>query len=242
MRLTLLGTGDSAGVPHIGCDCGTCQRYKEEGKHRTRFSILVENEGERVLIDASPDLRFQFLREGIDSIDSMVITHAAPGVLDSVLDEYAYLPFPRRQNVEPFEPFEAAGLEFTLVPVHHPPVETYGVVIRDPVTGTKVVLSGDTSRYFDEDSFDAMREPDLLVADAFVPADTTHNPFVADRISDDGLEFADKHMTYEGAIDLADALDADEVALVHLSHYFDDEYDELADDGDTYVFEGGDET
>lgn len=265
MRLTLLGTGDSAGVPHIGCDCGTCQRYKEEGKHRTRFSVLVENEGERVLIDASPDLRFQFLREGIDSIDSMVITHAhydhyaglgnlyrviwdalpmygAPGVLDSVLDEYAYLPFPRRQNVEPFEPFEAAGLEFTLVPVHHPPVETYGVVIRDPVTGTKVVLSGDTSRYFDEDSFDAMREPDLLVADAFVPADTTHNPFVADRISDDGLEFADKHMTYEGAIDLADALNADEVALVHLSHYFDDEYDELADDGDTYVFEGGDET
>jgi phosphoribosyl 1,2-cyclic phosphate phosphodiesterase len=256
MKITLLGTGDSAGVPHIGCDCDTCRRYQKEGKHRTRFSVLVENDGESVLIDASPDLRFQFLREGIENIDHLILTHAhydhyaglgslyrviwdplptygVPNVLDAVLDEYSYLPFPRRQNVEPFEPFEVAGLEFTLVPVHHPPMETYGVVIRDG--DTKVVLSGDTSRYFDDASFEEMREPDLLIADAFVPADTTHNRFVADRISEDGLDFADKHMTYEGALDLAEALDADEIAMVHLSHYFDDEHDELADDGDSYV-------
>jgi phosphoribosyl 1,2-cyclic phosphate phosphodiesterase len=263
MRLTLLGTGDSAGVPHIGCDCETCRRYHEEGKQRTRFSVLVENDGERVLIDASPDLRSQFLREGIDGVDAAVITHAhydhyaglgslyrviwedlplygVPNVLDSVLAEYGYLPFPERVDVEPFEPFEVAGLGFTLLPVHHPPMETYGLVIRDEATGTKVVLSGDTSRRFDDDSFEAMRDPDLLVADAFVPADTTHNRFIADRISDDGLDFADKHMTYEGALDLADALGADEVALVHLSHYFDEEYGELADDGDGYEF--GEET
>jgi len=260
MRITLLGTGDSAGVPHIGCDCETCQRYLKEGKHRTRFSILVENDGERVLIDASPDLRFQFLREGIDSIDSLIITHAhydhyagfgslyrvvwdalptygAPNVLDSVFDEYSYLPFPRRQNVEPFEPFEVAGLEFTLVPVHHPPVETYGVVIRDEETDTKVAITGDTSRHFDERSFEAMRDADFLVADAFVPAEGDYNRFVADRISDDGKEFAEKHMTYEGALDLVKALEPDEFAFVHLSHYFREEHDELAEDGDVYVFE-----
>jgi phosphoribosyl 1,2-cyclic phosphate phosphodiesterase len=260
MRLTLLGTGDSAGVPHVGCDCETCERYKREGKERTRFSILAENNGERVLVDASPDLRDQFLREGIDGVDAIVLTHAhydhyaglgslyrvvweslpvygAPNVLDSVFSEYGYLPFPYRQEVEPFETFEEAGLEFTLVSVHHPPQETYGLVIYDSETDTKASITGDTSRYFDDDSFDAFRDPDLLVADAFVPADTDHNSFVANRISDDDMDFADKHMTYEGALDLAEALDADDVALVHLSHYFAEEHDELAEDGDVYVFE-----
>lgn len=260
MRITLLGTGDSAGVPHIGCDCETCQRYLEEGKHRTRFSILVEKDGERVLIDASPDLRFQFLREGIDNIDSLILTHAhydhyaglgslyrvvwdplptygVPNVLDSIFEEYSYLPFPRRFDVEPFETFEVAGLEFELLPVHHPPVETYGLVIRDEETGTKVAITGDTSRRFDERSFEAMRDADLLVADAFIPEEGDYNRFVTDRISDDGFDFADKHMTYKGALDLVEALEPDDFAFVHLSHYFDDEHDELADDGDAYVLE-----
>jgi phosphoribosyl 1,2-cyclic phosphodiesterase len=44
-------------------------------------------------------------------------------------------------------------------------------------------------------------------------------------------------MTYEGALDLVEALEPDEFAFVHLSHYFREEHDELAEDGDVYVFE-----
>ncbi|MDY6780591.1 MAG: MBL fold metallo-hydrolase [Halobacteria archaeon] len=259
MKVTLLGTGDSAGIPQIGCRCETCERHSREGRHRTRFSVLIENEGtgEDVLIDASPDLRFQFLREGIDSVDNIVLTHGhydhyaglgslyrvtwsdlpiygVDNVLEYVVEErYSYLPFPEPVAVEPFETFEAAGYEFELVPVHHPPAEAYGVVVRGD--GVKVAVTGDTSRYFGERSTEAFRDADLLVADAFIPADGDYGGFIDDRISDDGYDFADKHMTYEGALDLVDELEPDDSAFVHLSHYYREEHDELGRDGDTFV-------
>ncbi|XGI83460.1 MBL fold metallo-hydrolase [Halorutilales archaeon Cl-col2-1] len=253
MRLTLLGTGDSAGVPQVGCSCPTCERHTEEGRERTRFSLLVENEGKTLLIDASPDLRTQLLRENVDTLDGVVLTHGhydhysglgnlyrtlgevevygAPNVLDYVLDDkYSYLRIFERHDVEPFEEFEFAGLKVRLVPVHHPPLETYGVVVTDPDSGAKLSITGDTSREIPEDSLEAMESPDLVVADAFASTD------VIDRkISDDGYSFADKHMTYEGALDLADEIDADETALVHLSHFFRHERDAMGEDGDTYV-------
>lgn len=256
MKATLLGTGDSAGIPQIGCSCPTCERHRREDRQRTRFSLLVEAEGERVLIDASPDLRHQFLREDIGGVDAIVLTHAhydhyaglgslyrvtwkelpvygARSVLDYVVRErYAYLPFPEPVEVEPHEAFMVGGAEFRLVPVHHPPVESYGVVVRHD--GAKLAVTGDTSRDLPGGSFDEMVGADLLVADAFIPGTGDYPEFVEERISGDRLNFADKHMTYEGALDLADALDSGDEAFVHLSHYYREEHSELGRDGDTY--------
>jgi len=77
MRVTLLGTGDTTGTPTVGCDCDTCTAARERGVERTRFSVHVENErtGESLLIDFSPDFRYQFLRDGIPLPDAAVITH-----------------------------------------------------------------------------------------------------------------------------------------------------------------------
>ncbi|MDY6765642.1 MAG: MBL fold metallo-hydrolase [Halobacteria archaeon] len=258
MKITLLGTGDSAGIPQIGCDCETCERHKREGRERTRFSILVENNSETILIDASPDLRFQFLREGIGSVDSVIFTHGhydhyggfgsfyriiwgdlpiygIESVLDYVINQqYGYLPFPEPRPVEEFEEFGVSGLRFKMLPVHHPPVESYGVVIRDE--DRKVVITGDTSRKIPHKTLEEMRDPDLLVADAIVPSREFDNSFIEDRISDDRMNFADKHMTYKGALDLSEELNAEETVMVHLSHYFREEHDELGRDGDVFEF------
>lgn len=57
MKVTLLGTGDAVGTPKIGCSYPACSDALAGGKsRRLRFSILVENENGRVLIDTSPDL------------------------------------------------------------------------------------------------------------------------------------------------------------------------------------------
>ena len=73
-RLTFLGTGTSQGVPMIGCGCDVC-RSKDPRDKRLRSSVYIEHMGLRILIDAGPDFRQQMLREGIASVDAILLTH-----------------------------------------------------------------------------------------------------------------------------------------------------------------------
>lgn len=77
--LTILGSGTSAGVPIIGCDCAVC-RSDDPRDQRTRCSAAIRfvdaTDQERIIfIDASPDLRAQVLRHGFDRLDAIVFTH-----------------------------------------------------------------------------------------------------------------------------------------------------------------------
>lgn len=74
VRITLLGTGTSTGVPVIGCACETC-RSNDPRDRRLRCSCLVETGGLRILIDVGPDFRTQALRYGVDDVDAVLITH-----------------------------------------------------------------------------------------------------------------------------------------------------------------------
>jgi phosphoribosyl 1,2-cyclic phosphate phosphodiesterase len=74
MRLTLLGTGTSMGVPQIGCGCAVC-RSTDPHDQRSRASALVEVDGAHLLIDTPPELRLQLLRHDIRCIDAVLYTH-----------------------------------------------------------------------------------------------------------------------------------------------------------------------
>ena len=81
MRVILLGTGGSAGVPMIGGEDGTgdwgaCDPAEPRNR-RTRASIVVESgQGTRLLVDTSPDMRTQLLDCRIPSVDAILYTHA----------------------------------------------------------------------------------------------------------------------------------------------------------------------
>ena len=78
LTFTILGCGSSGGVPRLGGHWGDCDPENPKNT-RTRCSLLVErktNDGiTRVLIDTSPDLRQQLLREGIGTLDGVIYTH-----------------------------------------------------------------------------------------------------------------------------------------------------------------------
>ncbi|MXO90271.1 MBL fold metallo-hydrolase [Pontixanthobacter aquaemixtae] len=75
MKLIMLGSGTSTGVPRIGNDWGSCDPAEPKNR-RTRVSILVESDaGNRLVIDTSTDMRQQFLTNGIDRIDGVFWTH-----------------------------------------------------------------------------------------------------------------------------------------------------------------------
>ncbi len=74
MKLTLLGTGTSFGVPQIGCDCPVC-RSSDPRDRRTRSGAIVESAGKTLLIDTPPELRMQLLAARIGQVDAVLYTH-----------------------------------------------------------------------------------------------------------------------------------------------------------------------
>jgi len=74
VRLTLLGTGTSFGVPQIGCDCATC-RSSDPHDRRTRCAALLQQGDTTLLIDTPPELRLQLLAAGVGRLDAVLYTH-----------------------------------------------------------------------------------------------------------------------------------------------------------------------
>ena len=75
MKITLLGTGTSQGVPVIGCTCAVCRSLDYRDK-RLRVSVLVQDENKTLVIDTGPDFRQQMLREQVKNLDAIILTHS----------------------------------------------------------------------------------------------------------------------------------------------------------------------
>jgi phosphoribosyl 1,2-cyclic phosphate phosphodiesterase len=74
LKITFLGTGTSSGVPMIACTCEVCSSANPKD-NRLRSSILVESENTTLVIDTTPDFRFQMLREKVTKMDGVIYTH-----------------------------------------------------------------------------------------------------------------------------------------------------------------------
>jgi phosphoribosyl 1,2-cyclic phosphate phosphodiesterase len=80
LKITVLGSGTSSGVPTIGCSCAVCTSTDPRDK-RLRPSILIttsENGGapaRNIVVDTTPDFRTQVLKTGIQRLDAIVYTH-----------------------------------------------------------------------------------------------------------------------------------------------------------------------
>lgn len=74
MKITVLGSGTSQGIPIITCDCEVC-RSADARDRRLRTSILIETNKTTICVDAGPDFRYQMLRANVKKLDAILITH-----------------------------------------------------------------------------------------------------------------------------------------------------------------------
>lgn len=89
MKVVLLGTGTSQGVPVIGCECKVC-KSADSKDNRLRTSVYIEHKKHSILIDAGPDFRQQMLREKITKLDAILFTHEHKDHVGGLDDVRAY--------------------------------------------------------------------------------------------------------------------------------------------------------
>jgi phosphoribosyl 1,2-cyclic phosphate phosphodiesterase len=257
-------------TPGCDCDTCERARSLGVERSRFSVHVRSEATGESLLVDASPDFRHQFLTQDVPLPDAAVITHVhfdhldglgnayrlfedlpvyaadevdpetGESVADTVRSKYDYLDRVSVRDASPFDAVEVCGLDVTLVPVDHPPLVCYGLVVEDPATGGRLSITGDTSYAIPEASREALADPDLLLADAILPAHMcSYHPLGGTHHDEEGVPrtFGTKHLTREGALDVAEELGAGETRLVHVAHFYpvDEAFEEpLAVDGERY--------
>lgn len=89
LTITFLGTGTSSGVPMIACDCDVCTSTDLKDK-RLRTSILVESSKTTIVVDTTPDFRYQMLRAKVKRLDAVLFTHPHKDHIAGLDDVRAY--------------------------------------------------------------------------------------------------------------------------------------------------------
>lgn len=125
MKITILGSGASAGVPLVGCACAVCTSDDPKNR-RTRVSVLIETQGKCLLIDTSPDLRQQCLAYGITRVDAILYTHAHADHVHGI-DDVRSLNYHRGGPIPMFtDAATLAELRERFAYAFRPPIPQYG--------------------------------------------------------------------------------------------------------------------
>jgi phosphoribosyl 1,2-cyclic phosphate phosphodiesterase len=94
LKITVLGSGTSVGVPSLGCHCAVCTSA-DPRDNRLRPSVLVSYRDRQVVIDTTPDFRAQALRARLERVDAVLFTH---GHFDHIMGLDDVRPFNLRQK------------------------------------------------------------------------------------------------------------------------------------------------
>jgi len=226
VRVTVLGSGTSQGVPVIGCNCSVCSSLDYRDK-RLRASIHIEVDGKSLIVDSGPDFRQQVLREGITRLDALIFTHehkdhtagmddirsfnflqqkdmpvyAAPRVLHQLKQEYSYVFSEVRYPGAPqVEIHELDGNPFEAEGISVTPIEVLHYKL--PVFGFRV---GDFTYITDaktisEKEIEKIKGSKVLILNAL--QQTEHL----------------SHFTLNEAIEMAQKIGAEKTYFTHLSH------------------------
>ena len=255
MLVSFLGTGTSTGVPVINCHCRVCTSDNPKNS-RLRQSVKIEANGKHFLIDTTPDLRVQLLRDPIPRLDFILFTHSHSDHLMG-LDDIRPFNFRQREAIFAFANEKTATairrafsyiwgdsqigggkpqLELREVdgPFTHEGVD----VVPIPVTHGNWTILGYRIGAFA-----------YLTDTNGIPPESMRLLEGVEVLAIDGLRPAPPHPTHftvPEAIEVASRIGARETYLIHLTHEIEHEEFEktlpegvrLAYDGLTLTFEG----
>ena len=227
MKITILGTGTSQGIPVIGCHCPVCRSTNPRDK-RLRTSLLVETETTAITVDVGPDFRQQMLRYQVDDLDGTFLTHehndhvaglddirpynfinqkdfplyGLPRVLDNIRERFAYVfaekKYPGSPSAELVEIKPWDEIVFGDIRVTALPVHHGSLDILGFSFGPLVYFTD--VKYLDQEVIDAIRGVEILIINAL-----HHRPHHS-------------HLNLEEALELIEEIRPQKAFLTHISH------------------------
>ncbi|MEI6087207.1 MAG: MBL fold metallo-hydrolase [Bacteroidota bacterium] len=225
-KVSFLGTGTSTGIPMIGCACEVCSSSNSKDK-RLRSSVLIQSDTTAIIIDTTPDFRYQMLRTNTTHLDAVLFTHphkdhmaglddirALNFITQKPMDIYANSlteEAVRRDFYYAFADTKYPGVpELNLITIDESPFIIGDLPIQPilvyhhkmPVYGFRIgdfTYITDANR-IDEEQMDLIRGSKLLVLNALRKED---------HIS---------HFTLQQAVDISIELAVPEVYFTHISH------------------------
>jgi len=227
LKITILGSGTSQGVPVIACDCEVCLSNDSKDK-RLRSSILVSHEGKNVVIDTGPDFRQQMLVNRVKTLDAVVFTHEHKDhvagmddvrafnfkqkldmpvycdsrVLKALMREYEYIFFENPYPGIPKVQVHDIGLEpFDVAGMNFIPVEVMHYML--PVLGFRI---GDFA-YITDAKTVSQQERKKLEGVKVLIVNALHK---REHVS---------HFNLEEALQFIEDINPEQAYLTHISHY-----------------------
>jgi phosphoribosyl 1,2-cyclic phosphate phosphodiesterase len=241
MQLTFLGTGTSAGVPAIACECAVC-RSDDPRDQRLRTGAVLRfkdaaGQDRTVLLDATPDLRQQALRAKLTRCDAVLFTHnhvdhtfgldevrrfnAVQGTAIDVYAERHTLEHLRRVYQHVFEAEQNINKSFVAHLIAHEifperPLDLFGVrVLPIRLLHGRLPILG----FRIEGPGDVF--PLAYCTDVSgVPPETWRHLFGVKTLVLDALRHRQHptHLTLNQAVHIAENVDADQTYFVHMAH------------------------
>lgn len=226
MKVILLGTGTSGGVPMIACDCPVCMSDDLRDK-RLRSSVLLEINGNYIVIDTGPDFRQQMLRIGAKQLDAVVLTHLHKDHIAG-LDDIRPFNYKQQSNIPVFSdtitanqlkqefPYIFNGYPYPGIPqvslqiIDEQPFELFGTTWQPiPIFHHKLPIKGFRIENFayitdasliPESSIEKLQNLDVLILNAL-----RKEPHIS-------------HFNLEQALELVSILKPKKTWFTHISH------------------------
>ena len=226
LRITVLGSGTSSGVPTIGCSCPVCLSTDARDK-RLRPSILISTAAGNIVVDTTPDFRAQVLRANPATLDAIIYTHShADHILG--IDDLRPLSYRRPGKIPLYARPEAADYIRSMFRYIFDADYKFGGLARLELRaidgafdlfGTRVqpvpVIHGDTEIY-------GYRFGSAAYLTDFSEVPESSHPLLQDLdiLFLDGLRHKPHptHSTIENSIRIADCLKAKRVFFTHICH------------------------
>ncbi|MEI7628362.1 MAG: MBL fold metallo-hydrolase [Bacteroidota bacterium] len=225
-KVSFLGTGTSTGIPMIGCTCAVCTSSNSKDK-RLRSSVLIQSANTAIIIDTTPDFRYQMLRTNTTHLDAVLYTHPHKDHMAG-LDDIRALNFITQKPMDIYansltEEAVRRDFHYAFADTKYPGVPELNLITIDespfivgdlpvqpilvyhhkmPVYGFRIgdfTYITDANR-IDEEQMDLIRGSKLLVLNALRKED---------HIS---------HFTLQQAVDISIELAVPEVYFTHISH------------------------